>query len=120
MITIQPETQGKVLVAKASNKLTAEDYETILIPKLQELMAEYEKIRLVIEIDPSFEGWEPSALWDGASFGLGHRKHLERVAIVGAPSWLKTASNFMSHFLPAELKHYDASALQEALAWVRE
>ena len=120
MITIQPETKGRLIVGKASHQLTVEDYETILIPKLRELMEEHKKVRVLIEIDPSFEGWTWGALKEGGSFGLTHRDQVERVALVGAPEWLKNMTTVVAHFLPAELKHYDTTELKEAMEWVSE
>jgi hypothetical protein len=34
MIEIMPETEGSVLVVKATEKLTAKDYEEVFIPKM--------------------------------------------------------------------------------------
>lgn len=120
MITIQPETQKNILVAKASEHLTADDYKNILIPTIKELITRYDKINAVIEIDGSFKGWEAEALAEAFPFARKERHHLHRMAIVGSPTWLKGISTFLAHALGKDLKHFDNASLKEALAWAKE
>ncbi len=48
MITIMQETEGKTLVVQATENLTSQDYEKLLIPSLNQVKEKFEKIRLVI------------------------------------------------------------------------
>jgi len=120
MITILPDTEGKALVAEASEKLTTKDYEEVFLPKLDELIHQYGKIRMAFYLDDSFAGWEPGAMWDDAKYGLAHRKDFERIAIVGGPRWVEWMTKLGAHFMPAEVRTFAKPALPEAIKWVKE
>jgi hypothetical protein len=95
MITILPETTGYTLVIKASGKLSVENYETDFLPILEKLIARYGQIRVVIQFDETFTGWEPGAMWEDAKFGMRHSKDFKRIALVGAPKWVFPAGDFL-------------------------
>ncbi len=54
MIEIMSETEGKMLAVKATEKLTYDDYEEVFIPKLNQLIEEYGKIRVVMNFAENF------------------------------------------------------------------
>jgi hypothetical protein len=120
MITIRPETEGNILVIEASDKLTAKDYEEVFIPKLDQLIHEFKKIRIVFYLNDSFDGWEIGAMWDDAKFGLKHRNDFERIAMVGGSKWLTWFSKFSSHFISGEFRSFDHHSLQDAISWATQ
>jgi hypothetical protein len=120
MIEILPETQGNTLVVKATAKLTSKDYEEFFIPKLKELIQEHGKVRAVLYLDENFEGWELGAMWDDAKFGMQHMNDFEKIAIVSSKKWIEWASKIGSHLMKGQLKPFDGTQLQEALAWIKE
>jgi len=120
MITIQPESQENIIVGKALEHITADDYNNILIPKIKEVLTQHDKINVVVEIDDSFKGWETEALSVAFSFACKEHEHLNRVAIVGAPFWLKGISTFLASTQGKDLHHFERGSLQEALAWVQK
>ena len=120
MIAILPESEGNVLVVRATQKLTKRDYEDVFIPKLDQLIQQHGKIRVVMYLDSSFEGWELGAMWDDATFGLKHRNDFERVAVVGGARWLGWATKLSSHLMEGQLRNYDASSLQEAILCAKQ
>jgi hypothetical protein len=120
MITILPETTGYTLAIKASGKLSAENYETVFLPILDKLIKRYGQIRLVMQFDENFEGWEAGAMWDDAKFGLQHRNDFKRIAVVGAPKWVEWATKVGAKLMDGELKTYPSTDLFEAIVWVKQ
>lgn len=120
MITIRPETTGNTLVIEASDKLTAKDYEDVFIPKIDQLIHEFKKVRVVFYLNDSFAGWDVGALWDDAKFGLKHRNDFARVAMAGGPRWASWIMKLSSHFIPCEVKTFDSQSLQDAITWVMQ
>ena len=120
MITIRPETENNMLVVEASHKLTARDYEDTFIPRLDELIQQYKRIRVVIYFNDSFDGVELGAMWEDTKFALKHKNDFERFAIVGGPQWMTWMTKFGSHFMPGEFKVFDATALPEAISWTNQ
>jgi ribosomal 30S subunit maturation factor RimM len=120
MIEIMSETEGKMLAVKATEKLTYEDYEEVFIPKLNQLIEEYGKIRVVMYFDEGFSGWEPEAAWDDAKFGIQHKNDFEKTAVVGGPKWVEWATRISAYFIEGEVKIYEASDFQAAISWIKE
>lgn len=120
MITILPETTGYTLAVKASGKLSKENYETVFLPILEKLIKHYGKIRLVMQFDDSFEGWEAGAMWDDAKFGVQHRKDFTRVALVGGPKWMHWGTKLGAAIMDGEVRNFPADQLLEAIVWVKQ
>ena len=120
MIEIMPETEGNVLVVKATEKLTAGDYEEAFIPKINQLIEEYGKVRVVVLLAENFSGWEIGAAWDDAAFGIQHRNDFEKMAVVGGPKWVQWATKISFNFMDCQVAVYDLPDFQRAVAWVKE
>ena len=120
MIEILPESSGNFLAVSATEQLTVDDYEKVFIPKLEELIRNYEKVRVLILFHDNFTGWEPGAMWDDARFGVRHKNDFEKIAIVGASSWIEWASKLGAHFMAGQLKSYASENFKDAINWATE
>jgi hypothetical protein len=83
MITVMPPSHDNVLGVQATGKVTDQDYLTVLIPQLEEVLKKYGKVRFLYYLDENFLGWELGAMWEDAKFGLRHKDDCEKVAVVG-------------------------------------
>ena len=120
MIEIMSETEGNLLIVKATEKLTTKDYEEVFIPKINQLIQEYRKVRVVVFLAENFSGWEIGAAWDDAKFGIQHRNDFEKMAVVGGSKWVKWATKISSYFMEGQVAIYDTSDFQSAVAWAKE
>ncbi len=119
MIEVMPESIGALLVVKATEKLTDADYKEVWIPKLEELIKQFGKIKAVLYLTKDFRGWELHAAWDDAAFGLKHRNDFEKLAVVGAGKWIEWGTKLASHLMGGEIKTFSEEQLQEALDWAK-
>ncbi len=71
MLKIMKDLPDKVLGVTAEGKITGTDYETILIPALEEKLKTNKKIRMLYQLGNSFTGFEMSAMLDDAKMGSG-------------------------------------------------
>jgi hypothetical protein len=115
MIEIMPETETNTLIVKATGKLTVQDYEEILIPKLEQLLQKYSQVKAVIYITKGFQGWELGAVWDDAKFGIKHRKDFDKIAVVGGAKWLEWITKIGACLITGEIKVYKESELISAI-----
>lgn len=120
MIEIMPETEGNVLIVKATEKLTSRDYEELFIPKINQLIEEYGKVSVVVFLAENFSGWEIGAAWDDAVFGIQHRNDFEKMAVVGGPKWVQWATKISFNFMEGQVAVYDIPDFVSAVAWVKE
>ncbi|MEM7402416.1 MAG: STAS/SEC14 domain-containing protein [Myxococcota bacterium] len=119
MIEILPQTQADLLAVKATDRLTTDDYETVFIPRLNDLIAQHGKARILLQLADDFHGWEPGAIWDDAKVGIQHRHDFLKVAVVTGQKWIDWSVKLGAHFMDGQVKTFDANKMDEALQWVQ-
>jgi hypothetical protein len=107
-----------VLAVEASGKLTHEDYQAHLIPKADELIQKYGKIKLLYFIGDDFDGFELSALWDDTAYGLRHWSDVTHIALVTDQSWMQSMLTMFAPFFPGEVKIFTTNMLEQAKEWI--
>ena len=120
MIEVLDESKGNVLLVKATDKLTVEDYEDVFIPKLMDLIDKYGNVKALLYLPEEFKGWTLGAMWDDAKFGLRHRNDFEKVAVVGGAKWIQWGTKMASHLIKGEVKVFEMDELQTGIAWLNE
>jgi hypothetical protein len=120
MITVLPESEGNVLLLKATGKLTDQDYKEVLIPRLETIIKEHGKARLLLDMGEDFHGWEAGALWDDARFGIEHRKDFEKLGILGGPRWVEWGMKLATVVMTGEIKNFPVTEGDDAMTWIRE
>ncbi len=106
-----------VLGIEATGKVTHEDYENILIPKAEAMIAKG-PVKLLYVAGEGFEGYELEALWDDGTFGVKHWRDFTRVAVVADQAWLRTAVTLFKPFFPGEVQLFKLGDLAAAKAWI--
>ena len=117
MIAYTTTPESPVLGFKVSQKLTAEDYEKVLIPTIEARLKEDGKVRVLIEWGEDFEGWSAKAMLDDARLGFTHWNDFEKLALVGAPHWVDFFMKLFGKVSKGAVKTFDADAYEQALAW---
>ncbi len=117
MISYTTSADNPVLGFHISGKLTAKDYEDVLMPAIDKRVKSQGKVRVLIKWDHDFKGWEAKAMLDDARLGFAHWNDFEKVALVGAPKWLDFFSRLFDAISKGEVKAFDEDDYDEALAW---
>jgi len=119
MIRISSSSEGNVLVLEAEGKLTDRDYKDVLIPRLESIIREYGKARLLLDMGEPFHGWEGAAMWDDARFGLAHRNDFEKMGVVGGPKWVDWGMRLASLLMGGDIRSFSAAERRTALEWIK-
>ena len=119
MIEVSPESEGNILVLRAVGKLTDKDYNDVLIPRLESIIQEHGKARLLLDMGDEFHGWEIAALWDDARFGLTHRNNFEKMGVVGGPKWVEWGLKIGALVIGGEIRSFSSRERGEALRWIK-
>ncbi len=92
----------------------------MLIPRLEAIIREYGKVRLLLDMGEEFQGWEGAALWDDARFGLAHRNNFEKMAVIGGPGWVKWGLKLGAMVVSGEIRSFSSNEREEALRrWIK-
>ncbi len=119
MFKILPESHDDLIAIKASGKLGVDDYEKVMIPRLNEMFEKYKTIRCMVIFDESFAGWaDLHAAWDDAKLGLKHPNDFSKIALVGSPKWMDWGMAVFGLFVRGEFRFFPRDKQQEALEWI--
>jgi hypothetical protein len=119
MIAIMEESADDLVAARASGKISADDYTEAWLPALQKAIDAHGKIRALLYMDETFDGWELGAMWEDAKFGLSRMDDFEKVALVGAPEWVDKIVDLTGPLTSISFKSFPTGSLDEALGWLR-
>lgn len=120
MLTMIEGLPDHVIGIRITDKLRAEDYETQLIPLVNEKLANHRKLDLLCCIEGEWKGMEAGAMWQDLRLGLGRFGHWARMAIVTDIQWMENAIKLFRLLSPGELRHFDSAGYEAARAWVCE
>lgn len=118
MIEFMKESHGDTLALRVSGTLTEDDYASVLIPKLEALLQEHGKLKVLFYMDEGFAGWEPGAAWDDAKFGVKHRADFAKLAVVGGPRWVDWCMKLSAWIMEGDVRTFDGDRLGDALDWI--
>lgn len=120
MIKKIPNLPENVLGFTASGEVTAEDYERVMIPAVDELFDREGTVRFVYHLGKDFTGFEAGAMWDDAKLGFKHLTGWEKVAVVSDVEWIRGAMQIFGFVIPGHVKIFHNSELTEATQWLSE
>jgi len=111
---------GNVLFITASGEVTAKDYETVLIPAVEEKLKTFDKIRMLYQLDEGFDSYTAGAMWDDTKLGFQHFTAWEKIAVVTDVNWMRNAVAIFSLAMPADVKVFSNVELVQAQDWLKQ
>jgi hypothetical protein len=120
MMEVMPESEGPLLWLRTRKRLTVQDYREVFVPRLEEVIREHGKVRLLFHLDPDFRGWTLGAWWEDVKLDLKHRGDFEKVALVGASFWADALLKLFARFMTGEVRTFLREYLAEAWIWIQE
>jgi hypothetical protein len=105
---------------KVSGEVSGDDYDGVLTPAVDEAIATYDRIKLLVQVGPGFEGYSLDAMWDDTKLGLRHWSGFERAAVVTDVGWIKTGVKAMGFMMPCPVQLFDIDDLDNAKRWLSE
>jgi hypothetical protein len=120
MLTLIEDLPPDVVGVEAHGKVTAEDYERVLVPAVDAVSARAGGggVRLLYVLGHEVPDYTAGAAWEDAKLGLGHLRSWERIAIVGDGDWLRHAVHGLGWLMPGEIKVFALEELDSAREWV--
>jgi hypothetical protein len=120
MLTLIEDPPDGVVGIEAHDKVTAEDYERVLVPAVEAARATSGdgRVRLLYVLGHEFPDYTAGAAWEDAKLGIGHLRSWERIAIVGDADWLRHAIHGLGWLMPGEIEVFGLQELDRAREWV--
>jgi len=119
MIEVLPDYPDNVLAITASNNISGEDYESIIIPAIEAKVETHGKIRLLYHLGPEFTGFDAAAMWEDTTTGLKHFTDFEKIAFVSDVDWINHMVSAFGFMIPCPVKVFSGGKLSEASDWIK-
>jgi hypothetical protein len=120
MISFELLRDEGILIVEPQGSLEAADF-AALTREVDPYIEENGKLNGLMIQAESFPGWGDFAgLISHMSFIRDHHRDIGRIAAVTDSTFLAIAPRIASHFVKAEVQHFDFSDREAALAWIRE
>jgi hypothetical protein len=120
MVEQIPDLPDDVLGFTAKGTVSANDYESVMIPAVEALFSRQGKARFLYHLGEDFSGFEAAAMWDDAKLGLKHLGGWERIAVVSDVEWIRAAVKILGVAMPGHVRVFQNGELAEAKRWVSE
>jgi hypothetical protein len=118
MIEVLRDFPDNIVAFAAKGRVTRQDYESVLIPALEEALRRPGKVRCYYELGAEFSGMEAGAMWEDFKIGAEHLTRWERVAVVTDMDWIRRAVSMFGFLVPGEFRVFATSEASEARRWI--
>ncbi len=120
MIKVIQGLPENTLGFEVSGKVTGKDYETVLIPAVEEKLKVFPKVRLLYHLGSAFTGYDMEAMWDDTKIGFKHMTAWERIAVVTDTEWIMKATHAFGFIMPGRVRVFKNNELSDAKEWLAE
>ncbi len=120
MFRLMTDLPDGVVGVEAIGTVSGEDYESTLVPAVNEATDQHGKIAMLIVFGDDFEGYSAGAALDDARFGFANFGSFRRIGIVSDNQWLRNGAAAMAHLMPGKSKGFSVDDLAAAKAWIGE
>ncbi len=118
MIEIMNDFPENVLGFKAKGHVTREDYEKMLIPKIESALEQHGKISCYYELGSEFSGMDAGAMWEDTLIGFEHLSKWDKVAAVANVPWISHILMAFRFLVRGRMKVLPTNEARKAQAWV--
>lgn len=109
-----------VVGIEAIGKVEAADYRQILDPAAAQAIRDHDRVRLLYVLADRYEGYTAAAMWEDTKLGFQDLKAWERIAVVTDHNVLADSIRVFGWLIPADVRTYAVSQLDEAKLWIQE
>lgn len=108
---------------RASGKVSADDYRTVLEPVLKDAIGRGEPIKLmyVMASDTDYSaGAAAQDMKTGATLGVPHLSAWRKTALVSDADWVKPVAHAFGWMMPGDFRTFAATEVDAARSWLEE
>ena len=118
MLTLLTDLPAGVVGVEAHGKVTASDYEQVLVPAVEAALQGGDKLRLLYVFGADFPDYSQRRPGGHEARPRPHLRSWERVAIVGDADWLRRSLHALGWAMPGEIRMFASGEMDAARAWI--
>jgi hypothetical protein len=109
-----------VAAYRAEGKVNKEEYEQVVMARVDQVAREHGKINFLVLLETDFENYSGGAFLDYLKVSFEHFTKWNRMAIVTDERWVRKAYDMLSPLVHGVINGYELKQLEEAKQWVSE
>jgi hypothetical protein len=106
-----------VLGLEAVDDVEREDYENVVVPAIEQAIAQHGKVRLVYVLGKESDDYEGGAVWEDLKLGVKHPTKFERIAVVTDARRARPAMTVFSVLWPGKARAFPLAERSAATSW---
>lgn len=118
MVELLPGFPPHVAAYKAAGAVSKEEYEAVVIKRVNEVAAQYGRINFLVRLETRFMNYSVAALADYVKISFRHFFKWERMAIVSDEAWVRKGYDLLSPLVHGKVRGYTLAEYEEAKEWV--
>ncbi len=120
MIQLIHTTPNNIAAFRAVGEVTKEDFKTIVLPQVELLIKQIDRINFLLVLDTDLENFKIGAWAQDAMLGLKNIGKWHRAAIVTDSDTIISFTDGFSYLVPGEFKGFRKKEYDHAINWVSE
>ncbi len=120
MLKLLTDLPSHVLGIEAIGDVSKDDYETVLVPAVEDRISKQRSLRLLYVLGRDFTGFSAGAAWEDAKVGMRHFTAFDRVAVVTDVEWISSMMKAFGFVMPGDVRVFDVDDYEAARVWVSE
>lgn len=118
MIERITDLPGGIFGVRAMGTLTADDYESMIAPFVDDVRRNRKRVRCLVEVGPGFTGVTPAAAWEDVKLGLRAMRAFDGCAVLTDDDRIRGASRVGAFLLPCPVRLFALGERSAAVAWL--
>lgn len=118
MIDMIPNLPDRIVGIRASGNVTAGEYESVLIPTIEEAIRKQGPVCLLYVMDCSIKDFSLGAMWDDTKLGYQHLQDFERIAIVTDDPLVRGMVHALQFAMPKFLRVFPTDEQDASIEWL--
>lgn len=104
----------------AIGEVTKEDYEKVLLPRMNDLVKRQGRIKYLLVLETDVQNFSAGSWWEDLKLGLKNFTKWNKIAVVTDQKSVEWLSDAFRFFIPGKSKGFPFSELAEAIKWISE
>lgn len=118
MIQELKDTPNTIVAFRATNDVTREDFDNVVLPAVAELVGRTDQLNYLLVVDTPLRNFTFGAWMKDAMLGLNNLQKWNRAAIVSESEGTRYFTDLFSRIMSGEFKGFAHAELQAAIHWV--
>jgi hypothetical protein len=118
MVELLRDFPPHVAAYRASGKVNKDEYEKIVMARVDEVAMQYGKINFLVRLETDMENYSLAAFIDYLKVSFEHFSKWNRMAIVSDEKWIRVAYDALSPLVHGTIKGYTLKDFEPAKQWV--